>query len=847
MKKTGRWAKRETAGGEDCIRGKLEGNEAIRKEQKDGVFDSGAFCESAECGQGGTVSRWVEAFFAPFRSRERRKEAALIDIALAILGFLFAISPVLFGVRPLGIALLASVGGRAAAVLPGLFLGCLLQGAAGSVYLLLYVLIFVLRFFLSVPGRRRHLPECDTVFTELPQLRISVAVLAGFLLGGYEILAGGVATHTLLFALGAILMPPFFALLFLGVFWGGFSFHDFFLSEGVERVRGTAEVLRGQAGCLALLFCTTLTLTPYSWLGISLGGLFATAAALLAARRFGAAPAAAAGFVAALPLGATVAPAWGFAAFFAGLLRKKGLFWPMTAAVVAGSAWCVAVGGLSAFLGHMPEIAVTALLVWPLAGRIPFEGRAPERRETASPKTEVCETLLLPPAASEQLAEAFGELSRLLYRDAKREKGKETAEAAALSGKILGRVCEGCARREVCFRERSDLPKPAWAAILTLCRTGEVAEGDLALLRENCLCAEAMEERLRIMEWSMADRRHRRGQREAAAGNFDAVSRLLEASAAKVHAKWREDLSLESALKDALREIGVGVGRVTVRGDRVRHIDAGGLRWDGQTLPAERIQAEVERVCGCSLSAPGYEMEDGFVTLHMHTVRRYSARVAVASAPSEAEEVSGDRTAYFETGEDYFYGLLCDGMGSGGEAAGTAELCIGILSGMLKTGNNEDTSLKLLNSLLRAGVGECSTTVDLLEVDLLYGKASFVKSGAAASYVKRGEHLFRIRSDTAPMGILRALDAERIHFSVRPGDEIVLLSDGVSQTVEDAPWLLEFLAAPREKTAEETAREILELARSHGGGDDMTVMLVKIETYRPDVGEAEDAGERITA
>jgi stage II sporulation protein E len=490
----------------------------------------------------------------------------------------------------------------------------------------------------------------------------------------------------------------------------------------------------------------------------------------------------------------------------------------------------------------MPEIAVTALLVWPLAGRIPLQGHGTAAREAKhSAGAVVCETLVLPPAASERLAEALRELSGILYRDAKRERGREAAQMTALAERVLGQACEECPERERCRGKTEELPRPLRGAVSALCRTGEMTEESLSDLRKGCALAPKMEERLRILEWSLANRR--RGQREVSAGNFDAVARLLGESAAKVHAEWREDLQLESALRDALREIGVAVGRVTVRGDRVRRIDAGGLRWDGQDLPAERIQAELERVCGCSLSAPGYEMEDGFVTLHMHTVRRYSARVAVASAPSAGETVSGDRTAHFETGEDYFYGLLCDGMGTGDEAAGTAELCIGILSGMLRTGNNQDTSLKLLNSLLRGGAGECSTTVDLLEVDLLYGKASFVKSGAAASYVKRGEHLFRIRSDTAPMGILRALDAERICFSVRPGDEIVLLSDGVSQSMEDAPWLPEYLATAKEKSTEETAREILELARSHGSGDDMTVMLVQIEPYRPEIREE----ERITA
>lgn len=104
---------------------------------------------------------------------------------------------------------------------------------------------------------------------------------------------------------------------------------------------------------------------------------------------------------------------------------------------------------------------------------------------------------------------------------------------------------------------------------------------------------------------------------------------------------------------------------------------------------------------------------------------------------------------------------------------------------MLSSGNRKSIVLKMLNNFIRNKNLECFATVDLLEIDLLSGEAGFVKSGAAASYVIRGGKLFKIASDSLPIGITREITAEDIRFTLLPGDLVVMISDGVSQSFED--------------------------------------------------------------
>ena len=149
---------------------------------------------------------------------------------------------------------------------------------------------------------------------------------------------------------------------------------------------------------------------------------------------------------------------------------------------------------------------------------------------------------------------------------------------------------------------------------------------------------------------------------------------------------------------------------------------------------------------------------------------------------------------------------------------------------MLSSGISHAVALSGLNTLLASRGEECFATVDLLEVDLSNGRAAFIKSGAAGSYVRRGDSLFRIHSRTAPIGILPDLDAEKTPFRLRDGDVVILLSDGITGAQEEALWLCELLTVGWIDDPEEMADKLLSSARRHNEArDDMTVILLTVK------------------
>ncbi|MBQ1976421.1 MAG: SpoIIE family protein phosphatase, partial [Clostridia bacterium] len=194
---------------------------------------------------------------------------------------------------------------------------------------------------------------------------------------------------------------------------------------------------------------------------------------------------------------------------------------------------------------------------------------------------------------------------------------------------------------------------------------------------------------------------------------------------------------------------------------------------------------------------------------------------------------NGDAITRFECTDGRYYVLICDGMGTGGEASLTSRICSSFLEEILQAGADMTVALTMLNNYMRSRSMECSAGIDLMEIDRYTGEARFVKSGAAPSFVIREGRLFRLCSKTVPIGILRALDAEMIRFTLEKGDIIVMLSDGVTENFEDSAWLCDMLStrSVTDSSPAEIAQRIVAAARvgvDPARRDDVSAAVMKI-------------------
>lgn len=160
--------------------------------------------------------------------------------------------------------------------------------------------------------------------------------------------------------------------------------------------------------------------------------------------------------------------------------------------------------------------------------------------------------------------------------------------------------------------------------------------------------------------------------------------------------------------------------------------------------------------------------------------------------------VSGDNFSLLELENGNFLMGLSDGMGSGSTACKESELVLDLVERFLEAGFSMETAIRMMNSaMVLKGEADLFSTVDLCNIDLYNGKASFFKIGAAASFLKRDGEVSCFSSRTLPVGVGNNPEIEQVEMDLKNGDFVVMVTDGV----------LEYLHVPK---PEETMQEIIE-------------------------------------
>lgn len=199
----------------------------------------------------------------------------------------------------------------------------------------------------------------------------------------------------------------------------------------------------------------------------------------------------------------------------------------------------------------------------------------------------------------------------------------------------------------------------------------------------------------------------------------------------------------------------------------------------------------------------------------------YEPEIAVCSAGRQRE--NGDRCLWFAGVECRYYILLCDGMGTGPEAAREAVAAGNMLKRLLSSGYPPEHALRSVNSICALQGKAGAVTIDLCELRLDTGKAVLYKWGAAPSYViARGEPI-KIGTASPPPGLSVTEGRETVEkLSLRKGETLVLLSDGAGgEEVLRAAWL------HNGEPVGELATRILASCGADGS-DDATVAVVRL-------------------
>lgn len=228
----------------------------------------------------------------------------------------------------------------------------------------------------------------------------------------------------------------------------------------------------------------------------------------------------------------------------------------------------------------------------------------------------------------------------------------------------------------------------------------------------------------------------------------------------------------------------------------------------------------------------------GYNTFIYEDEPRYTVLSAVSRAVKEDEKISGDNFSLEEYNQSQVVVMLADGMGSGELACRDSQAVIEFMERFLEAGFQKEKAFSMVNGAIAAQNGCCNlTTLDICAMNLLTGEAEFVKAGAAASYIKRGNWVDEVAADTLPLGSIDELSPITQSVRLADTDMLIMISDGISDAVESETEgrLREIISRSPIQNPKEMADYLLRYAISSQDGrirDDMTVLACCVRRRR---------------
>ncbi|MCD8337836.1 MAG: SpoIIE family protein phosphatase [Lachnospiraceae bacterium] len=462
-----------------------------------------------------------------------------------------------------------------------------------------------------------------------------------------------------------------------------------------------------------------------------------------------------------------------------------------------------------------------------------------------------------------QYAEAFYGLAALFQRLPCQKERLSEEELRVLFEDVKERVCVKCQKEETCWGDAYfSNCRMLYDCLREMEQSGTFSPEQEQYLRKNCGRSGQMSLALRAgyeearnqLLWS----NRMLEQRQAAGEQIYQTAELLRQTAQsfagaagaeqRVAKKLRRELQYLNVELDDIRAFARETDKteyyLTAHAVN-RSIWSGGALWKDypvlrlgkrtQVVSARSVAEALSESCGekmCPAPDCRAGVTDVPMIFHFVPETNYQLFCGVARVTKTGEMVSGDNYTLLQKDNGKILMSLADGMGSGTEANRESEKVIELLEQFLEAGFPQETAVRLINScmLLQNG-SQMFSTIDLCMVDLYNAKCDMIKFGAAATFLIDEKEIEVIRSGALPPGVMQQSDYESLHRTLKSGESIVMMTDGVSDALPEEnreQAMAELIIRTKTRNAQEYARRLMErvyLSQKRQARDDMTILI----------------------
>ncbi|MBO4422253.1 MAG: SpoIIE family protein phosphatase [Clostridia bacterium] len=763
---------------------------------------------------GAGVLKYAGSFVA------KRRTELLMGVLYGAAAYALGGAELIFETAPLGLALVCAVKEGVPLAAAGLLISALVRGGYDAVLCISGLAVALgFRYALSfvLHGSKSSVLSLDDGLAP----RIASAAAGAFTTSAIRVIYGGFRYYDLLAA-------AFFILCACG------AVYTYSLCTDKEN-RNTQ---RSEAGYAALMFSGVLSLRGVTLFGVSAASCAAFFFTLAASRRGGALRGIVAGFLCAAATDLSLCPLFGVTGFVCGLLHQIPAYAGVLFSVIAGLFCGMQTAGFDALSSNLVPASVSSCAVIAIEyfGLAKHIGRAVSAGAVSPPAlisgaAALSDQLFRVSAGEKKLADALRSISEVTAEISAAQRRPDKKALVSVCSDTFFEFCGQCRKRYACFPDSGRISRAELDAVAAAIKEKSGA-ARLALpenVKNNCKYREIIAVKLELRCSEQIKKLTETDTAGVISSDCDMISKLLYARFDGAgRAGFDTEKSSAAAALPYFREL--FSGDVSVFSDKRKiYMTAAGPDLKRIKQSRDELRKTAECALGVKLAEPEISSQDGKAVFRTESAPLYDYETASYDKAKKTETVNGD-TAFYTECDGVLYCAVCDGMGSGRDAAASSRLTGVVLGRLLYAGCGRPDALQMLNQIMRQRRTECFSTVDLFEFDTLDGSAVFYKCGASPTFILRDGKVYRIASHTPPVGIMTELHAEKIGLKLQPSDVVVMASDGVTDQEDQCGWICTVLCELDGSDPEKICGAIMEEAENRSGrADDMTVLAVRIK------------------
>lgn len=165
--------------------------------------------------------------------------------------------------------------------------------------------------------------------------------------------------------------------------------------------------------------------------------------------------------------------------------------------------------------------------------------------------------------------------------------------------------------------------------------------------------------------------------------------------------------------------------------------------------------------------------------IKLASITHYIVDTSAAQLTKNGESVNGDSHLCMNFGIGKYISVISDGAGSGEDANESSRLVINTLEKLIKAGFDESKASEIVNNIIKLRQDENHfASLDIAIFNLETADSSFIKFGAAPTYILSDSKVTSINSMNIPVGIISDAEYVPIVKKLNNNDIVLQISDG---------------------------------------------------------------------